>query len=92
MKQIFTCQDVDQCEKWRPQKSSMTMNAMKEIEYVFCMFFNFWNENKNAVPITNKDEEKRRWEKQRENENHKTLPYPPPTKTLNQIIESKLDL
>jgi len=32
MKQIFTCEeDVDQCEKWRPQKLSMTMNAMKEI-------------------------------------------------------------
>lgn len=55
------------------------------------MFFNFWNENKNAMPITNKDEEKRRWEKQRENEIHKTLNHTPP-KTLNQIIESKLDL
>jgi hypothetical protein len=32
MKQIFTCEeDVDQSEKWRPQKLSMTMNAMKEI-------------------------------------------------------------
>lgn len=32
MKQIFTCEeDVEQCEKWRLQKSSMTMNAMKEI-------------------------------------------------------------
>jgi hypothetical protein len=42
------------------------------------MFFNFWNENKNAMPITNKDEEKRRWERQRENENHKTLNHTPP--------------
>jgi hypothetical protein len=32
MKQIFTCEeDVEQCEKWRLGKSSMTMNAMKEI-------------------------------------------------------------
>jgi hypothetical protein len=56
-----------------------------------CLFFNFWNENKSAMPITNRDEEKRRWEKQRENEIHKTLNHTTP-KTLNQIIESKLDL
>lgn len=45
-----------------------------------CMFLNFWNENKNAMPITNKDEEKKNMRKAKRKWKPQNPTPPPPNK------------